>query len=80
MTSRATKSSYLTKEDVDERLKTLGFILDESNLNYPPGFQLDKFQALQEIIVSAIAEWTRREATETENYALLEWTEEYLVG
>jgi hypothetical protein len=76
---------YLTREATNEKLEKLGFIF-KMNWTLQPG-QEERFQALQELLAGAIAEYLdlrddiRDEdppgAVEAE---LQEWTEEYLVG
>ena len=84
---------YLTREDTNERLRVLGFILGPESLDYPAGHQKAQFVALQEIIAGAITEWAdlSPEIEEGEDPTqpghwdrleaeLQEWTEEWLVG
>lgn len=79
---------YLTREEANRKLEQLGFIISPDNLNYPPGFQKQKFVALQELLAGAIAEWVGMEfeADGEDGDAasavaeLEEWTEEWLVG
>lgn len=77
---------YLSRAETNARLEKLGFIIDKRNLDYPPGFQMEMFVALQELIAGAIAEWVdlrddiRDEPEGEQNNELLAWAEEWLVG
>jgi len=81
---------YLTPKEVEDRMIALGFQIGKEVLDYPPGFQTEKFHALQELIAGAIAEWADvKDDLNDEQYPmpadhvnqeLLEFAEEYLIA
>lgn len=75
---------YLSPEEVNDKLGILGFAIDNA-LDFPPGYQMEKLKALEELIAGAIAEWTGIEPSDDTrldqvNQELLDWTEVYLVN
>lgn len=78
-----TISPYLTRDEVNDCLKQLGFdFQDQQLVDTPEGRK--KFTALQSIIIAAIADWADVDDDMVVgidvNQQLLEWTEEFLVG
>jgi hypothetical protein len=78
------KAPYLTREEANERLRTLGFHFqgpDQVLLGDTPE-QRTKMVALEELLAGAIADWAEPEPEPGDDLVaeLQEWTEEWLVG